>query len=250
MMCPRKPWRHCIALLCGLPLVAAGEVRAADEQGAAAGAPTFTFGGVQFGRIAAPVRGAWAAAGAFAAPSTSPATSASGWLYGVQAGFGWRFDDGWVIGIEGDLQWTQEKDTFNFVFPVTIGHGRTGLGGADDWSLPYLAGMRGRIGWTPSSQWLVYGSGGLAYGRADFGLTGQPAGAAAGEAASAPRWGWTAGVGAEFSLLRNFSAKVEYQYLDLGTAALLRSPSEMKLQDHVVRFGVNWRFEHPGRPRD
>ena len=59
--------------------------------------------------------------------------------------------------------------------------------------------------------------------------------------------GWTAGGGLEYAFLDNWSAKVEYLYVDLGTAtctrrapAAIRSTSPHTTQ--IVRGGLNYKF--------
>jgi outer membrane immunogenic protein len=71
------------------------------------------------------------------------------------------------------------------------------------------------------------------------------------------RSGWTVGAGLEWGLLQNWSAKIEYNYLDFGTD---RSPhlftsganaGSTVLRDvdthiHVVKVGLNYRFNWGG----
>jgi len=69
------------------------------------------------------------------------------------------------------------------------------------------------------------------------------------------RWGVTVGTGVEYALFRNWSAKVEYDYMDFGThnekfhftgpalpGGSLDLYSDDREQVHVVRFGLNYRF--------
>src|SRR6185369_6122171 len=74
--------------------------------------------------------------------------------------------------------------------------------------------------------------------------------------------GWTAGAGVETSIFGNWSAKLEYLYVDLGSTGdtldivsplfgiptLPRSfaiSTATHLRDHIVRAGVNYRFGPP-----
>ena len=61
------------------------------------------------------------------------------------------------------------------------------------------------------------------------------------------------GTGIEYALLGNWSAKVEYDYLDFGTKkvdfaglplllAVLQPSVETKERMHLVKLGVNYRF--------
>ena len=72
------------------------------------------------------------------------------------------------------------------------------------------------------------------------------------------RWGWTVGTGVEFGLFDNWSAKIEYNYLDFGTkdvafngnacnietgecVSVSRNVS-LNQQIHMVNVGLNYRF--------
>ena len=63
------------------------------------------------------------------------------------------------------------------------------------------------------------------------------------------RNGWTVGGGIEVAFTQNWSAKVEYLYMDFGsrdqTFALTGLPvitDSVKLYGNIVRGGVNYRF--------
>ena len=55
------------------------------------------------------------------------------------------------------------------------------------------------------------------------------------------RLGWTAGAGLEYGPLnQNWSVKVEYLYVDLGSDILVLD--DVKFSAHLIRGGVNWHF--------
>src|SRR5919201_3724027 len=117
----------------------------------------------------------------------------SGFVGGVQAGY--NFQNGpWVFGVEGDIQAAGADDTF----------------APWKFSNPWFGTLRGRAGYAFSNV-LFYGTAGLAFGelRAQtfFGWTESHTSA-----------GWTIGAGAEVGLAPNWSAKLEYLYLDLSTS--------------------------------
>ena len=84
----------------------------------------------------------------------------------------------------------------------------------------WLATVRGRAGWA-WDRVLFYGTGGAAFGNVQAGGIGGPFD-------SATQTGWTAGAGVEWAFLPNWTAKVEYLYVDLGnlgcTAAVAALP--------------------------
>ena len=54
------------------------------------------------------------------------------------------------------------------------------------------------------------------------------------------RLGWTAGAGLEYAFNQDWSAKIEYLYVDLGSDILVLD--DVKLSAHLIRGGVNLRF--------
>jgi outer membrane immunogenic protein len=206
--------------------------------------------------------------------------SPAGWVAGMQAGYNAQFMSGLLLGVEADFQWTGQKDT---VCMFACGSNTTGffnLGGPGDSSqllhtqkLDWLATARARIGFA-SNAWLWYVTGGAAYGRVrdDLVFTSSfipvvpnpyPAGGSASFAYN--KLGWTAGAGVETQIWGNWSAKLEYLYVDLGGTsdtlnivsplfgipALPRSfaiTTASHLHDHIVRAGLNYRFGAPVAP--
>jgi outer membrane immunogenic protein len=66
--------------------------------------------------------------------------------------------------------------------------------------------------------------------------------------------GWTAGAGMEWMFARNWSAKAEYLYVDLGKHAAtgVTLPNAIPpgsytasadFREHIARFGVNYKFD-------
>ena len=143
-------------------------------------------------------------------------------------------------------------------------------------STDWYGTVRGRVGWLATPNLLLFGTGGFAYGRVadsanvafsqNLGLTFPPtfvginclAGSCFPGSSSAIRTGWTAGGGLEWLLDQHWSAKVEYQFVDLGTQTVQLiaqnnfatitpfTPSSFSATFHdrfnVVRLGLNYRF--------
>jgi outer membrane immunogenic protein len=140
----------------------------------------------------------------------------SGFVGGVQAGY--NFQNGpWVFGVEGDIQATGADDTF----------------APWKFSNPWFGTLRGRAGYALSNV-LFYGTAGLAFGelRAQtFGWTESHTSA-----------GWTIGAGAEVGFAPNWSAKLEYLYIDLSTSQFAITGVSNGYSASVVRAGVNYHF--------
>src|SRR5436305_4968738 len=140
----------------------------------------------------------------------------SGFAGGVQAGY--NFQNGpFVFGLEADIQASAANDTF----------------APWKFSNPWFGTARGRIGYALNNL-LFYGTGGLAFGE----LRGQ----AFRLTASHTTAGWTAGVGAEFGLAQNWTAKIEYLYVDLSDSRFAITGMPNGTHFGLLRLGVNYRF--------
>jgi outer membrane immunogenic protein len=153
----------------------------------------------------------------------------SGGLVGGTLGYNWQFGQ-WVWGLEGDADWSDIQGN-------TTGPG-CGIGGICTTKNDFLATVRGRLGFA-ADRWMPYVTGGLAIGDIKssnpiaFGVDQTNA-------------GWTVGGGLEFALASNWTAKVEYLYVDLGNVncTVTCSPltNSVSFTANVVRGGFNWRF--------
>ena len=54
--------------------------------------------------------------------------------------------------------------------------------------------------------------------------------------------GWAGGLGMEVGFTPNWSAKVEYLYMDLGSRVYTITGADNGLQASYLRFGVNYHF--------
>ena len=146
-------------------------------------------------------------------------------------------------------------------------------------SLNWLGTVRGRVGYLLTPSLIVYGTGGLAYGGYDLGIknfinseditrttdyhflisgrSGNPKAMV----------GWTAGGGAEWMFLPNWSLKTEYLFYDLGNtgnmffndaygyadaAGLFSRISvtnfSQRVNGNIVRAGMNYHFNFASSP--
>lgn len=200
--------------------------------------------------------------------------NAIGVLGGGQVGVNWQIRQ-WVLGIEGQYSFSDLKgDHQNVVFaPIEIGGGLGTFSGVERYStkVTSLGTIAGRLGIAsgPGDRTLFYVKGGAAFARDKFSLTANQVGVCevgcedgtvhtfAGTVnGSHTRWGWMAGTGLEYGLWDNVSAKVEYNYLDLGNKDVsltgngcidgrCRADSTIRGVDqtiHLIKFGLNFRF--------
>ena len=213
-----------------------------------------------------------------------------GFIGGGQIGYNWQVPvSGFQIltGIEADIQgvagangnsnfWSYNANahygTANFPNFENNGYSNT-TNIQSKSSLNWLGTVRGRLGFLLTSSLVVYGTGGLAYGGYDLtiknfinsedieldtdyhflvsGRSGNPK----------TMLGWTAGGGAEWMFMPNFSFKAEYLFYDLGntgnmlfndaygygTAAGIFSRISVtnfsqRVNGNIVRAGMNYHF--------
>jgi outer membrane immunogenic protein len=172
---------------------------------------------------------------------------------GGQIGYNWQAN-AWVFGLEADIQGTSE-DGSNSASATAIIPGGPAATGTLNYSekLPWFGTVRGRLGFLPAPNWLIYGTGGLAYGEVDTNTTLTSGALGVSNNFDTTRAGWTAGGGVEVLFARNWSAKVEYLYVDLGsfsnTFTGLGTFTPVTLSTHVtdniVRAGLNYHFGGP-----
>jgi outer membrane immunogenic protein len=149
-------------------------------------------------------------------------TKPSGFAGGIQAGYNWQYGSPFVFGIEGDLQVTGADDTF----------------APWKFSNPWFGTLRGRAGYAFNNI-MFYGTAGLAFGE----LRGETFGLSESHASA----GWTVGLGTEFRLTEfgmapNWSAKLEYLYVDLSESPFSVTGASNGYRFGTIRAGLNYHF--------
>ena len=184
----------------------------------------------------------------------------NGFIGGAQAGYNWQLTPLWVWGVEADIDWADAKKSFS-TGPITVpGHVPTTTDFSRD--LDWLGTLRGRIGITPTGPFLLYATGGFAYGETKVGnaficpTCNPPASTepstANSNSSSNLSTGWTVGGGLEWAFAPSWSLKAEYLYVDLGsrsstiayTYGANNSSLTSTVVDHenIVRAGINYKF--------
>jgi len=147
----------------------------------------------------------------------------SGGVIGGTLGYNWQSGI-LVFGIEADYSWANIRGATTAAcgVPCTT-------------ELHALGTVRGRLGYA-AGQFMPYVTGGYAFGDLHRGF---------GTAfASATANGWTLGAGIEALFSPNWSAKVEYLYVDLGrtNVPIAGFPTNVDLTAHLLRVGLNYKF--------
>lgn len=169
----------------------------------------------------------------------------NGGVFGVQAGYNWQFGQT-VIGIETDFQGTTQKASQTATcLAATCGVDVTAT---RDSKLPWFGTTRLRLGYA-FDRWLPYLTAGIAYGEHKTEVTASTATASGSSSGSETRAGLALGAGVEVGLAPNWSAKLEYLYLDSGTVTTTTAVSgygtvteDERLKNNIVRGGINYRF--------
>ncbi len=185
-------------------------------------------------------------------------------LGGVQAG--WNYQVGrLVLGSEIDWSWTSlsSQAVGGFAFPAAAGtRGGETFSSSDRW----IGTATTRLG-VAKDNWLYYGKIGGAWTNANYTLgaiqqataTGATL-ATLGGTFSETRYGWTVGTGIEWAFAANWTAKLEYDYMNFGSSAVsipgggtsaalpAFSPFGANVNANVnqsiseVKFGVNYKM--------
>jgi outer membrane immunogenic protein len=210
--------------------------------------------------------------GIFTAPGNFPLTSAfitanqlnnnqGRFTAGAQAGYNWQVSN-WLVGVEGDFNWLERK---NYGFAsVGLVPGTAVTVVSTSSTAEWFATLRGRLGVLVAPTFLLYGTGGVAFGdnrgsqnivvARNDGLNGFFI-----NNNDDVRVGWTAGVGGEWGFAPNWSAKLEYLHVGFerktdtvlftgplaagvpGAAATISRRTDLD----IVRAGINYRFGGP-----
>jgi outer membrane immunogenic protein len=176
-------------------------------------------------------------------------TQMNGVIGGGQLGYNWQSGP-WVFGAETDIQGSGQRGSNNTACTLA-GCLIAGSTIADSEKLTWFGTTRARVGVT-SGGWLVYATGGVAYGGVSAsGLTTIPGFGTIPVAISTTKTGWTVGSGIEAPLTGNWTWKIEYLYMDLGTVSASTADPFIAgataggadhFTDSILRAGVNTHF--------
>jgi opacity protein-like surface antigen len=179
-------------------------------------------------------------------PFASVTNSLSGAIGGGQVGFNWQ--TGIVVaGVEADFQASSLNGNLTAPCPFAV-CALLPLSATYSQKVEWFGTARGRLG-VATSGWLIYATAGYAYARLDTDATATAGPASASLSMHDNRNGWTAGGGIEVALAPNWSARLEYLYLNFGKvsttwvlAGLPAITDNARFDMNVVRAGVNYRF--------
>ena len=258
-----------------------------DPSGALYVAPAGVNGPMVF---KAPIRSAWTWAGfyvggtigygwgksntdtAFSDPvsagqlfATSESRKLEGAIGGAQGGYNWVAGN-ILAGVEADLNYAGQRARMRAGCPGEVCNpALVGIVGdpsvlaisEQGQKLEWFATLRGRLGATVTPDALAYVTGGLAVGEVMtagtvFGFDGDGNPVNTIVSSHNTKAGWTVGGGIEGRLAGNWTAKLEYLYLDLGSVSTVPTPAanstvavafNSRVTDNIVRAGINYKFD-------
>jgi outer membrane immunogenic protein len=152
----------------------------------------------------------------------------SGGLVGGTIGYNYQWGQA-VFGVEGDIDWASISGTSsNAACPF-------GCKTSDSW----LSTVRGRIGYA-ADRFMPFVTGGAAFGDIRASTPGFAT-------QSTTNAGWTLGGGIEGAITQNWTAKVEYLYVDLGNFNCglncgVGVTNNVSFKSNILRAGLNYKF--------
>ena len=200
-------------------------------------------GGAGFGMDTATATSISGGSASFNLPLASQPTS--GWLGGATVGYNWQSGP-IVLGVEGEFDWTSLSGSTACLTYFSCSAKQSWLGdiaarvGVVTPGMPLMLFVKGGVAWSDFS---------YAFGNTLFGTT-------VAANASDTRTGALIGMGAEYAFAQNWSAKVEYDFIDFGTSTEAFPLAVSSCQgctwptvnasirdtESLMKVGVNYRF--------
>jgi len=249
-------------LIAGALVLAAGQVLAADlpppapppppPRAPAAYVPTivpvyswsgFYLGGnIGYGFASASSTGCLT--GTFNGCGTISSSTLDAFIGGGQIGGNWQVAPGFVLGVEGDWQYSAQSSTQNFAAVNTL----TGSSLAGTTKIPWFATARARAGWAVDRV-LFYATGGGAWMDVKNSIT-NVAGTTSFASVTNTRLGWTAGVGAEWAFSDHWTGRVEYLFMQATPSVTAPLPAPVSstlaesatINNNIIRGAINFKF--------
>ena len=152
----------------------------------------------------------------------------NGSLFGVDLGYNWNVQPSWVVGLEGNWDWSN----------ISGNDGGSG-GDVNAVDQKWTASARARVGFLVTPSTMLFGTGGLAMMNADLKDEDIP------QSHSAMFNGWTFGGGVEQEVMPNVTARLEYRWSNFNQKRVSFAPDYdigATPSINAVIVGVSWHF--------
>ena len=192
-------------------------------------APVYNWGGIYFGANGG--YGFGNSKQTSAAGTTTGTFGVTGFMTGGTIGANFQ-TDAFVFGIEGDFDgsWMQGSGG-----PAVCA--LAGVLAQCETKNSWLSTVRARVGYA-ADRVLFYGTAGGAFGNIEQGANGATNSSFAGVSKA----GWTAGAGVEVAFADNWTARIEYLFVDLENASVGTPTTTVTFDASMVRLGVDYKF--------
>lgn len=197
--------------------------------------PGFSWSGAYIGVQAGH---AWGKAPYYNVDSESADYDPEGFFGGVYAGYNHQFANNFVLGIDGDVNWSGIDSRVDYYSSGELWDNHVGVSDID-----YTAAFRVRVAYA-FDRWLPYLAGGVSLARFNFALDHDGTGYWDFEHGKTFT-GWNIGAGFDYAATDNIIVRAEYRYSDYGSHSYSDSWvdfGEIKLRTHDVRLGVAYKF--------
>ena len=207
-------------------------------------APVYNWGGLYYGVNGGYAFGKseWTDPNNFSGLGSTGNFNISGYAAGATLGANLQAD-AFVFGIETDFDMMGIDGKVSSAFCGAVGFG---AGAQCETKQSWLGTLRARIGYAVDRV-LFYGTAGGAYGNIETGV--------GGNLVNSSKPGWVAGAGIEGALADNWTARIEYLYVDLqnascttpancglDTGAPTPANDTIKFSTSLIRLGVDYKF--------
>jgi outer membrane immunogenic protein len=159
----------------------------------------------------------------------------NGFLGGGQVGYNYQVAPWLVFGVEGQFSAADISGSTPCLILLKC-----------TTDVNWVASLAGRVGYT-SDRTMLYAKAGVAWADSDYSASFLGTGDAL--TASKTRTGFMIGAGVEHAFMHNWSAKLEYNYMDFGTKSIgfgidgdCCLPVDVTQKIHLIKFGLNYRL--------
>lgn len=160
-----------------------------------------------------------------------------GFLAGGYAGYNFSFSDYYMLGIEGDINYSDFKKGRHFSNYNANWNWKT--------RTKWEAALRARVGIT-YERFMPYIAGGIAFAGVQNDLKevfiSNPTQTSRYHKNSKFFTGWTLGTGAEYAVADHWLMRLEYRYNDFGNQSFGYNDAQEKFKSQDVRLGVSYKF--------
>ncbi len=177
-------------------------------------------------------------------------------VVGGYAGYNWIFAPAWLAGIEADANWGGGTATHTpFPGSSVTAPASAGLDFVNV-KLGWDGSVRGRLGYLVAPNWLVYGTGGVAWQQIETSASCPGGGGSfcgpgfpVSSDSTVTKAGWTVGAGVETMLWGNWIGRAQYRYADFGSVSNTLPPAPnagfgatIRVRTNTAVLGVAYKF--------